>query len=43
MALAIEAVKELEFDKENVIFELESDNTIKRVQNFPEIKEKWNF
>jgi len=43
MALAIEAVKELEFDKENVIFELESDNIIKRVQNFPEIKEKWEL
>ncbi|WP_308006211.1 LysM peptidoglycan-binding domain-containing protein [uncultured Chryseobacterium sp.] len=43
MALAIEAVKELEFDKENVIFELESDNTIKRVQNFSEIKEKWEL
>jgi hypothetical protein len=44
MSLAIEAVKELEFDKENVIFDLNKDNTIKEVVNFSEIKEKWeNF
>lgn len=44
MALAIEAVKELEFDKENVILDLNNDNTIKEVVNFSEIKEKWeNF
>ncbi|MBL3550252.1 MULTISPECIES: LysM peptidoglycan-binding domain-containing protein [Chryseobacterium] len=44
MALAIEAVKELEFDKENVVLDLNNDNTIKEVVNFSEIKEKWeNF
>jgi len=41
LSLAIEAVKELEFDKENVIFDLNKDNTIKEVANFSEIKEKW--
>lgn len=41
LSLAIEAVKELEFDKENVVFNLNKDNTIKEVVNFSEIKEKW--
>lgn len=43
MALAIEAVKELEFDKEDVIFNLNDDHTIKGVENFPQIKEKWEL
>lgn len=38
---AIEAVKDLEFDKENVVLGLNDDNTIKEVINFDEIKEKW--
>ncbi|KPH12802.1 LysM domain-containing protein [Chryseobacterium sp. ERMR1:04] len=41
LSLAIEAVKELEFDKENVVFDLNNDNTIKEVLNFSQIKEKW--
>ncbi|KQT16981.1 hypothetical protein ASG31_11485 [Chryseobacterium sp. Leaf404] len=39
---AIEAVKELEFDKENVVLSLNKNNTIKEVINFEEIKKKWN-
>lgn len=39
---AIEAVKELEFDKENVVLTLNEDNTINEVVNFEEIKKKWN-
>jgi len=38
---AIEAVKELEFDKENVVLALDENNAIKEVINFDEIKEKW--
>lgn len=41
MSLAIEAVKELEFDKEDVVLALNKDNTIKEVVNFSQIKEKW--
>lgn len=41
---AIEAVKDLEFDKENAILILNENNTIKEVANFNQIKEKWeNF
>lgn len=44
LGLALEAVKDLEFDKENVVFDLNNDNTIKKVVNFLEIKGKWeNF
>ncbi|WP_080778285.1 LysM peptidoglycan-binding domain-containing protein [Chryseobacterium phocaeense] len=43
LGLAIEAVKDLEFDKENVVFDLNTDNTIKQVVNYSEIKEKWEL
>jgi hypothetical protein len=43
-AHAIEATKELEFDKENVIFSLNENGTIRKVVNYEEIKRKWgNF
>ncbi|OCA79657.1 hypothetical protein BBH99_18145 [Chryseobacterium contaminans] len=43
LALALEAVKELEFDKENATFDLNDDNTIKKIVNFSQIKEKWEL
>lgn len=43
LSAAIEATKELEYDKENVILLLDN-NGIERVLNFKEIKQKWiNF
>ncbi len=39
--LVLEAVKGLEFDKENVVLDLNNDNTINIVANFSEIKAKW--
>ena len=41
LAIAIEATKELEFEKENVVFLLDDSNKIQEVQNFNEIREKW--
>lgn len=35
------ATEELEYNKENVLFSLNEDNTIKRIDNFIEIQERW--
>lgn len=40
---AIQATEELEFDKENVTFSLNTDNTIKGIDNWQQIKQKWDF
>ena len=44
LSTAIEATKELEYDKENVVFLLDDSKKISNILNFEEIKEKWkNF
>lgn len=42
LASAIEATKELEFDKENVVLKLDRNNRIEEVVNFDQIKKKWD-
>ncbi|WP_345949705.1 hypothetical protein ABDD95_22925 [Mucilaginibacter sp. PAMB04274] len=39
---AIAATEKLEFDKENVAFGLHADNSIKSVNNFAALQQKWN-
>ncbi len=44
LSLAIESTKELEFQKENVLFKLGNGSNILEIQNFEEIKNHWiNF
>lgn len=42
LSLAIEATKDLEFEKENALFQLNKNNEIIEVLNFSQIKNKWD-